>query len=65
MTYFKDLFWYIPHKEYSFTVPEANNDENATYQYQKQYLKYLQKEDNFQNLQKMKHHQKCLLVLQK
>ena len=31
MTYFKDLFWYIPHKEYSFTVPEANNDENATY----------------------------------
>lgn len=31
MTYFKDLFWYIPHKEYNFTVPEANNDENATY----------------------------------
>lgn len=31
MTYFKDLFWYRPHEEYSFTIPEANNDENASY----------------------------------
>ena len=31
MAYFKDLFWYTPHKEYNFTVPEANNNENATH----------------------------------